>query len=47
MNRLSSLVNNFLNCFVATARGSTSCAPRSLQQPSSAPLPFPPAPCFR
>ncbi|WP_208446631.1 hypothetical protein, partial [Burkholderia ambifaria] len=23
MNRLSSLVNNFLNCFVATARGST------------------------
>ncbi|WP_208450829.1 hypothetical protein, partial [Burkholderia ambifaria] len=29
MNRLSSLVNNFLNCFVATARGSTSCAPGS------------------
>jgi len=47
MNRLSSLVNNFLNCFVATARGSTSCAPGLLQPPSTAPLPFPPAPRFR
>ncbi|WP_224024252.1 hypothetical protein, partial [Burkholderia vietnamiensis] len=34
MNRLSSLVNNFLNCFVATVRGSASCAPESSQQPN-------------
>ncbi|WP_208455061.1 hypothetical protein, partial [Burkholderia latens] len=35
MNRLSSLVNNFLNCFVVTARGSASCAQRLLPQPAS------------
>ncbi|WP_208457764.1 hypothetical protein, partial [Burkholderia vietnamiensis] len=34
MNRLSSLVNNFLNCFVVTVRGSASCAFGSLQPPN-------------
>ncbi|WP_230945946.1 hypothetical protein, partial [Burkholderia vietnamiensis] len=34
MNRLSSLVNNFLNCFVVTVRGSASRAPGSLHPPN-------------
>ncbi|MBR8009852.1 hypothetical protein, partial [Burkholderia vietnamiensis] len=34
MNRLSSLVNNFLNCFVVTVRGSASCAFGPLQPPN-------------
>ncbi|WP_208446960.1 hypothetical protein, partial [Burkholderia anthina] len=28
MNRFFQIVNNFFNCFVATAGGSTPCAPR-------------------
>ncbi|WP_208455068.1 hypothetical protein, partial [Burkholderia latens] len=42
MNRLSSLVNNFLNCFVVTARGSASCAPGRYRHPNhTASLPPP------
>ncbi|WP_208449504.1 hypothetical protein, partial [Burkholderia ambifaria] len=47
MNRLSSLVNNFLNCFVATAGVQLRVRRGSYNPPATAPLPFPLAPCFR
>ncbi|WP_232515286.1 hypothetical protein, partial [Burkholderia ambifaria] len=40
MNRVSSLVNNFLNCFVVTAGVQLRVRRGSCNLPSSAPLPF-------